>query len=138
DIHGTFLKACQGSNRITLETSRRVDSFKDHGDQVSVTLNNGETVEGRALIGCDGMWSSIRESIVGDGKPRVSGHIAYRTVLKREDVPKDLWGPDVVLWAGPRTHFVHILCAAANCTISSPCSTRITTRKAGTLKAARM
>ncbi len=53
------------------------------------------------------MWSKIREQIVGDGKPRVSGHIAYRAVLKREEVPKDLWRPDVVLWAGPRTHFVH-------------------------------
>jgi salicylate hydroxylase len=53
------------------------------------------------------MWSKIRESVVGDGKPRVSGHIAYRAVLKREDVPDDLWRPDVVLWAGPRTHFVH-------------------------------
>jgi len=45
--------------------------------------------------------------LVGDGKPRVSGHIAYRAVLKREEVPKDLWTPDVTLWAGPRTHFVH-------------------------------
>ena len=53
------------------------------------------------------MWSKIRERIVGDGKPRVSGHIAYRAVLKRDDVPNDLWRPDVVLWAGPRTHFVH-------------------------------
>ena len=53
------------------------------------------------------MWSTIRERIVGDGKPRVSGHIAYRAVLKREEVPEDLWRPDVVLWAGPRTHFVH-------------------------------
>ncbi|HET7803328.1 MAG TPA: 3-hydroxybenzoate 6-monooxygenase [Pseudolabrys sp.] len=107
DIHNAFLRACQGSNLITLETSRRVDAYKDHGDGVSVTLNNGETVEGRALIGCDGMWSKIREQVVGDGKPRVSGHIAYRAVLKHEDVPKDLWRPDVVLWAGPRTHFVH-------------------------------
>ena len=53
------------------------------------------------------MWSGIRERIVGDGKPRVSGHIAYRAVLKRSEVPEDLWRPDVVLWAGPRTHFVH-------------------------------
>ena len=37
----------------------------------------------------------------------MSGHIAYRAVLKREDVPEDLWRPDVVLWAGPKTHFVH-------------------------------
>ncbi|MHB1207795.1 MAG: 3-hydroxybenzoate 6-monooxygenase [Rhodospirillaceae bacterium] len=107
DIHGAFLKACQSSNLITLETNRKVESFNDHGAGVAVTLNNGETVEGRALIGCDGMWSQIRGRVVGDGKPRVSGHIAYRAVLKKEDVPADLWRPDVVLWAGPRTHFVH-------------------------------
>jgi 3-hydroxybenzoate 6-monooxygenase len=107
DIHATFLKACQSSNLITLETSRRVDGYEDHGDRVTVTLENDERAEGRALIGCDGMWSKIRDRIVGDGKPRVSGHIAYRAVLKREQVPADLWRPDVVLWAGPRCHFVH-------------------------------
>jgi 3-hydroxybenzoate 6-monooxygenase len=107
DIHGTFLKACQSSNAITLETSRRVDGFEERDDGVEVTLENGERVKGRALIGCDGMWSKVREQIVGDGKPRVSGHIAYRAVLKRAEVPEDLWRPDVVLWAGPRTHFVH-------------------------------
>lgn len=107
DIHGTFLKACQGSNRITLENNRRVTGFDQNGDGVSVTLDDGEVVSGSALIGCDGMWSKIRERVIGDGPPRVSGHIAYRAVLRREDVPEDLWRPDVVLWAGPRTHFVH-------------------------------
>src|SRR4029077_21096803 len=72
DIHATFLKACQSSNLISLETSRRVDGYEDHGDHVAVTLENGERAEGSALIGCDGMWSAIRERIVGDGKPRVS------------------------------------------------------------------
>jgi salicylate hydroxylase len=107
DIHAKFLKACESSNLITLETARRVDDYEDQGDRVVVKLNNGEEVEGQALIGCDGMWSKIRERIVGDGKPRVSGHIAYRGVLRRDQVPEDLWRPDVVLWAGPRTHFVH-------------------------------
>jgi salicylate hydroxylase len=107
DIHGAFLRACQSSNLVTLENNRRVETYEDHGDRVTATLSTGECVDGRALIACDGMWSKIRERIVGDGKPRVSGHIAYRAVLKREDVPDDLWRPDVVLWAGPRTHFVH-------------------------------
>jgi 2-polyprenyl-6-methoxyphenol hydroxylase-like FAD-dependent oxidoreductase len=107
DIHGVYLKACQSNNLVSLETRRRVDDFEDHGDAVTIRLETGEAVRGRALIGCDGMWSRIRETIVGDGKPRVSGHIAYRAVLKREEVPDDLWRPDVVLWAGPKTHFVH-------------------------------
>src|SRR6185437_6129836 len=34
DIHATFLKACENSNLITLETSRRVDAYKDHGDGI--------------------------------------------------------------------------------------------------------
>src|SRR5262249_55471647 len=107
DIHATLLRACQSNNLVSLETKRTVDRYEDHDNGDTIVLATGERIEGRALIGCDGMWSKIRERIVGDGKPRVSGHIAYRAVLKRDDVPKDLWRPDVVLWAGPRTHFVH-------------------------------
>src|SRR4051812_6066880 len=107
DIHAAILKSCQASNLITLETQRTVESYEEDGDGVALALQSGERIKGRALVGCDGMWSKIRERIVGDGKPRVSGHIAYRAVLKRDEVPEDLWGPDVVLWAGPRTHFVH-------------------------------
>jgi 2-polyprenyl-6-methoxyphenol hydroxylase-like FAD-dependent oxidoreductase len=107
DIHAVFLKACQSSNLITLENNRQVEGYEEDADGVTVTLISGEHVRGRALVGCDGMWSKIRDRIVGDGKPRVSGHIAYRAVLKRDEVPADLWQPDVVLWAGPRTHLVH-------------------------------
>lgn len=107
DIHGVFLRACQGNNLVSLETQRQVEGFAQDETGVVVTLASGERVSGRALIGCDGMWSKIRQEVVGDGKPRVSGHIAYRAVLKRADVPADLWSPDVVLWAGPRTHLVH-------------------------------
>lgn len=107
DILATYLKACQGNNLITLENGREVVDYDDDGSKVTAILASGERVEGRALIGCDGLWSKVRQKIVGDGKPRVSGHLAYRAVLRRDEVPEDLWGPDVILWAGPRTHFVH-------------------------------
>jgi 2-polyprenyl-6-methoxyphenol hydroxylase-like FAD-dependent oxidoreductase len=107
DIHGVYLRACQGNNLVSLENNRKVADFVDHGDAVSLVLESGEEVRGRALIGCDGMWSRIRGKIIGDGAPRVSGHIAYRAVLPREQVPDDLWQPEVILWAGPKTHFVH-------------------------------
>jgi 3-hydroxybenzoate 6-monooxygenase len=112
DFHAVLLDACRASNLIHLDTLRRVVDCVEDGEEVEAEVEDVDTgkrtrIAGRALIGCDGVWSRIREKIVGDGKPRVSGHIAYRAVLKRADVPDDLWRPDVVLWAGPRTHFVH-------------------------------
>ncbi len=107
DLHGIILEACQKLPNLTLETNARVLDYDDKGDEVVVSMEDGRQIRGRAMIGGDGMWSKTRQKIVGDGKPRVSGHIAYRAVLKREDVPADLWNPDVVLWAGPRTHLVH-------------------------------
>lgn len=107
DMHHAILKACRDSNLIGLETSRRVVGYEDGDDGVLVALEDGERVQGRVLIGADGLWSRIREGIIGDGPPRVSGHIAYRAVLRRDEVPEDLWRPDVVLWAGPKTHLVH-------------------------------
>jgi salicylate hydroxylase len=107
DLHSVFIEACRTNNLISLETDRTVEDFEQDEAGVTLTLGSGERIHGRALIGCDGMWSKVRERIVGDGKPLVSGHIAYRAVLRREEVPEDLWSPDVVLWAGPRTHLVH-------------------------------
>jgi 2-polyprenyl-6-methoxyphenol hydroxylase-like FAD-dependent oxidoreductase len=107
DLHGIIYDACKVLPNITLETNARVLDYDDKGDEVVVSMEDGRRIRGRAMIGGDGMWSKTRQKIVGDGKPRVSGHIAYRAVLKREDVPADLWNPDVVLWAGPRTHLVH-------------------------------
>lgn len=107
DLHGIILEACQQNDNITLETNARVTGFEDEGAGVVVSMEDGRRIRGRAMIGADGMWSKTREKIVGDGKPRVSGHIAYRAVLRRDEVPEDLWRPDVVLWAGPRTHLVH-------------------------------
>src|SRR6266446_6934405 len=107
DLHSVFINACKNNNRIALETGQSVEDFEQDDTGVSVILQSGERIRGRALIGCDGMWSKVRDKVVGDGKPLVSGHIAYRAVLTREEVPEDLWRPDVILWAGPRTHLVH-------------------------------
>jgi salicylate hydroxylase len=107
DLHSVFINACKSNNLIALETNRTVEEFEQDDTEVTLILQSGERIRGRALIGCDGMWSKIRDKIVGDGKPLVSGHIAYRAVLKRDEVPEDLWSPDVILWAGPRTHLVH-------------------------------
>lgn len=107
DIHNVFLDACRALPNITLRTSAKVARYTQNARGVNVTLSTDETIYADALIGADGLWSSVRQSIVADGKPRVSGHIAYRAVLPVADVPAHLYSPDVVLWGGEKTHLVH-------------------------------
>lgn len=107
DLHDVFLQACRELPNVTLRTSSKVEAFTQDADGVAAQLAGGEIVRGDALIGADGLWSRVREAIVGDGKPRVSGHIAYRAVLKRDDVPPHLWSDEVTLWGGEKTHLVH-------------------------------
>jgi 3-hydroxybenzoate 6-monooxygenase len=107
DLHQVFLDVCKALPGVVLRTSSKVETFAQDGANVTVRLAGGEELRGEALIGADGLWSRIREAVVGDGKPRVSGHIAYRAVLKREDVPAHLWSDDVQLWGGEKTHLVH-------------------------------
>ncbi len=106
DLHDVFLAQCRALPNVTLRTRARLASFTQDADGVTATLEGGETLRGAALVGADGLWSRVREAVVGDGKPRVSGHIAYRAVLKREDVPAHLWDADVTLWGGEKTHLV--------------------------------
>lgn len=107
DLHNALIDACKAEPLVTTSVNQKVTGFEDTGEIVRVESEAGETHEGAALIGCDGLWSKVREEIVGDGKPRVSGHIAYRAVLPTEDFPEHIRQDNVVLWAGPKTHLVH-------------------------------
>jgi salicylate hydroxylase len=108
DIHGSLLDGCKAlPELIELRTSSRVTGFDIGGAGVAVTLADGNTLQGTALVGADGGRSVIRETIVGDPAPPVSGHMCYRAVLNIEDAPKDLRLPAATLWAAHNTHIVH-------------------------------
>jgi len=107
DLYQVFLEACRAEPAIEIQERRKGVAFEDRGDRVVLRMEDGEAIEGECLIGADGLWSRVRAQILGDGKPRVSGHVAYRAVLPRAEVPDDLWQNNVVLWAGPKTHLVH-------------------------------
>lgn len=105
DLHRIFVDACARCPEIEVSTGVKVRGYTDHGDSVTLHADNGDHM-GSALIGADGLWSAIRAQLVGDGGPRVSGHIAYRAVLPTADVPEELRSNSMTLWAGAKTHLV--------------------------------
>lgn len=107
DLYSVFLQACRESPLVELRSSSEVIGYEKDGDSVRALVRGGEPVTGAALVGADGLWSKVREKVVGDGKPRVTGHTTYRSVIPTEEMPEDLRWNAATLWAGPKCHIVH-------------------------------
>ncbi len=107
DLHGVFLRACRENPLIELRTAAEVVGYERTGDTAHAVLASGEKISGAALIGADGLYSKVRAQLVGDGRPRVTGHTTYRSVIPTEEMPEDLRWNAATLWAGPKCHIVH-------------------------------
>jgi salicylate hydroxylase len=70
-------------------------------DQAGVTLN-GE-FRGDALVGADGVHSTVRQALFGADKPQFTGIIAWRGIIPLDEAPR-MVGTN---WVGPGGHVVH-------------------------------
>ena len=59
-----------------------------------------------ALVIADGVWSTLRQQLLADGPPQLTGHLAYRSLVKQSDLPVHLRSQDVSVWMGPKIHVV--------------------------------
>jgi salicylate hydroxylase len=106
DVHQSLLEGVEASERIELVTSTRVERVEQDGAGVTAFDGGGKAHAGAALIGCDGVKSTVRQQYVGD-PVRVSGHVVYRAVVDARDFPPDLQWNAPCVWSGPNCHLVH-------------------------------
>jgi len=105
DLQAVLLQAVRAAG-IHPRLSSRVVAVLPSRDGVTVGIEAHGRVEGEALIGADGLWSSVRTHAWGDRPPRATGHLAYRGVIAQPDLPAALRSHDVNVWLGPRMHLV--------------------------------
>jgi salicylate hydroxylase len=106
DLHGVLLEAARKSNLIRLDASQKVVEVDEVNGGVIAKIASGKDYRSAALIGADGLWSTIREIVVGDGKPKPAGHITYRAVLPTSEIPEQYRWRNMTFWAGEKVHFV--------------------------------
>lgn len=109
DLLGGLLEACKRREEILLSTSHGLRAFREEGNAVVVTCDNGVEFEGAALVGADGLWSPTRQAVIGDGAPRMAGHYVYRGVVPFEDVVDKSRIRTMTIWGGPDLHMVQYL-----------------------------
>jgi 3-hydroxybenzoate 6-monooxygenase len=105
DLLAALLDACRASPLVALRNDRRVEELEQDAGGVLVRCTGGVAYRARAVVGADGVWSTVRRFTVGDDQLVCSRDVAYRGTATPEAVP-DHGGLDVVWWAGPKMHLI--------------------------------
>ena len=94
------------ANLMELQLGTVVSHWHDAGDGVALSTQQGQPMAGHLLLGCDGVWSRLRQQLLNDGPPHPTGHLAYRGLAPAVALPAALRGAEVTAWLGERMHLV--------------------------------
>jgi 2-polyprenyl-6-methoxyphenol hydroxylase-like FAD-dependent oxidoreductase len=95
-----------GLDDTALELGRTLTSFAQDSDHVTARFADGSEERGDVLVGADGFGSTVRRQLLGDSRPRYSGHAIWQgyTELEHELAP---YG-DFRLYVGRGRRFVFL------------------------------
>jgi salicylate hydroxylase len=94
---------------IELRLGCQFEDVVPHAKGLTVVQRSGNTRQQElalALIGADGIWSTVRNHLFPDVQPRFSGLIAWRGTLDATQLPREYTSRRVQLWMGPNAHLV--------------------------------
>jgi salicylate hydroxylase len=89
-----------------LHFSHRLASFSDSGQKVEILFENGVRTRADALIGADGIHSTVQRLLFGEARPNFTGCAAYRALVPADKVAHAALDPALQATLGPRSHFV--------------------------------
>jgi salicylate hydroxylase len=108
DLQDVLHRAAAAEPAIALHTGFEVATVTQSGEvgQVQAISGGGDIATGSALVGADGLWSSIRPLVCPTASPQFVGATATRTVVPAWCAGR-LATPNVGLWLGPGANIVH-------------------------------
>ena len=107
DLHSALVNRAATDPLISIAANTDVVDATTSLEGVTLTTANGATFTGAALIGADGLWSSLRVKLFDAKPPRFSGKCAYRCVVPGEAIPQTWRRNDVHIWLEVGAHVVH-------------------------------
>jgi salicylate hydroxylase len=106
DLQAMLHTAVQAAG-VDVRLGQTMQGWRENAGGLQLDTADGLGVQADALIGADGVWSAVRQQLLGDGPARFTGHLAYRALVAQTDLPLHLRSDEVTVWMGPRLHVVH-------------------------------
>jgi salicylate hydroxylase len=106
DVLSILLRACAAQPSIELRTGKAVVRVTEPDERsVQVECADGSRFTADALVGADGLHSTVRK-LIDQSEPVFSGYVAYRGAVPIERVEARSGSRDVVAFLGHGLHFV--------------------------------
>ena len=109
DLQGALQAQVQDNPDIELRLGCQFEDAVSHAKGLTVVHRRGNSREqdvALALVGADGIWSTVRQHLVPQLQPQFSGLIAWRGTLEATQLPREYTSRRVQLWMGPDAHLV--------------------------------
>lgn len=110
DLHGALVAAVRANPDIELRLGARVQDLAIHKNGVTVQVGSARGTgdeHGIALIGADGLWSTVRTRLGERRPPRFAHRTAWRATVPAERLAPEFRAPATWLWLGAHAHLVH-------------------------------
>jgi salicylate hydroxylase len=107
-LHRVLLEKASQKAEIEITSGFRVTSFRPLPSGIAAISSDGREVAGQALIGADGVHSTVRTLLFGRSA-RFSGRCAWRATASEGGRGAES-GAAVNLWLGRNAHLVHYRC----------------------------
>ena len=109
DLQAALQAAVNDHPDIDLRLGCQFEDVTKHAKGLTVVQRRGNVRQGElavALIGADGIWSSVRNHLFPEVQPQFSGLIAWRGTLDATALPREYTSARVQLWMGSNAHLV--------------------------------
>ncbi|MBT7954924.1 MAG: NAD(P)-binding protein [Rhodospirillaceae bacterium] len=107
DLHSVLVETIRDIKPDAIHLGAAAVGVDQDGGTVTLTLSDDRKVMGDALIGADGVHSTLRNLMHGDDDPKFTGLMAWRGILPAERLPEGLIRPVGTNWVGPGGHLIH-------------------------------
>ncbi|TAK87225.1 MAG: monooxygenase [Betaproteobacteria bacterium] len=106
DLLAVLADAVRREKPDAIHLGAKCTGFAQNASQVSLSLEDGKTIAGDALIGADGVHSRIRQGLFGPDTPQFTGIIAWRGIVPMEKLPRHMARRVGTNWVGPGGHVI--------------------------------
>jgi salicylate hydroxylase len=109
DLQAALQAHVNDHHDIELRLGCQFEDVAPHAKGLTVVQRSGNSRQQElalALIGADGVWSTVRQHLFPNVQPQFSGLIAWRGTLEATQLPREYGARRVQLWMGPNAHLV--------------------------------